>query len=505
MLMIILFGLNEKCEFPWSVPRGAITWIQLKMKVQKREHKRKSESESASASLSLTNPFLTCTIFFLLGLVRSFIYAYIERETVVDFWCIVPHLRFYRGHQTLKRYHSDELKSWTCPSREDFRKLQSQSNVCCALPARPKLFETLLESNLHGVGFESPTSEVWESGAGVTTLTKMSRDPKKAASNGQEKMLASQEQQAKINEVRRLIGPLSGKASIYCSDASISRYLRARNWNVKKATKMLKQSLKWRQEYKPEEIRWEDVAHEAETGKIYRTNYVDKHGRTVLVMRPSRQNSKSTKGQIKYLVYCMENAILNLPPDQEQMVWLIDFQGFNMSHISIKVTRDTAHVLQEHYPERLGLAILYNAPKFFEPFFMMVKPLLEPKTYNKVKFGYSDDQNTRKLMEDLFDFDLLEAAFGGKDDTGFDISKYAERMKEDDKKIPSFWTRENTASSVPNLAHSLDSIRLDSDSDASDNEKIDSSSDHRVDTSIINPDENILVNEDERNVSADVH
>lgn len=64
----------------------------------------------------------------------------------------------------------------------------------------------------------------------------------------------------------------------------------------------------------------------------------------------------------------MENAILNLPQDQEQMVWLIDFHGFNLSHISIKVTRETAHVLQEHYPERLGIAILYDSPKIFEPF-----------------------------------------------------------------------------------------------------------------------------------------
>lgn len=335
----------------------------------------------------------------------------------------------------------------------------------------------------------------------------MSVDLMKAASNGQEKILASQEQQALINEVRRLIGPQSGKASIFCSDACISRYLRARNWNVKKAAKMLKLTLKWRAEYKPEEIRWEDVANEAETGKIYRSNYIDKRGRTVLVMRPSHQNSKSTKGQIKYLVYCMENAILNLPPEQEQMVWLIDFQGFNMSHISIKVTRETAHVLQEHYPERLGLAILYNAPKFFEPFFTMVKPLLEPKTYNKVKFGYSDDQNTKKIMEDLFDFDHLESAFGGKDDTGFDINRYSERMKEDDKKIPSFWARENSPSSVPNHAPSLDSIRLDSDTDASDNEKIHSSLDPVSvrDTGIINSDQNILVNEGERNVSADVH
>ncbi|KAK4276798.1 hypothetical protein QN277_014905 [Acacia crassicarpa] len=296
----------------------------------------------------------------------------------------------------------------------------------------------------------------------------MSVDLNKTASNGREKVLTSQEQQAKINEVRRLIGPLSGKSSVYCSDASISRHLRARNWNVNKAVKMLEQTLKWRASYKPEEIQWEEVSHEAETGKIYRSNYIDKHGRTVLVMRPSRQNSKSTKEQIKYLVYCMENAILNLPPDQEQMVWLIDFEGFNLTNISVKLTRETAHVLQDHYPERLGLAILFNPPKFFEPFFMMVKPLLERKTYNKVKFVYSDDQSTKKIMEDLFDMDSLESAFGGNDVTGFDISKYAERMKEDDEKMLSFWTKTDSPSSVPKAGPSLDSIKLGSDPDASD-------------------------------------
>ncbi|XP_031374743.1 phosphatidylinositol transfer protein 3-like isoform X2 [Punica granatum] len=307
-----------------------------------------------------------------------------------------------------------------------------------------------------------------------TSLEAMSTGLKKSSLNDGEKILTSEEQQAKINEVRRLIGQLPQKLSIYCSDASIARYLSARNWNVKKATKMLKDTLKWRSDYKPEEIRWEDIAHEAETGKIYRSNYIDKHGRTVLIMRPSRQNSKSTRGQIRYLVYCMENAILNLPPDQEQMVWLIDFEGFNMSHISVKVTRETARVLQDHYPERLGVAILYNPPKFFEPFFTVVKPFLEPKTYKKVKFVYSDDLNSRKIMEDLFDMDKLESVFGGNDTSGFEIGKYAERMREDDKKIPGFWTPGTNLPSPASeavIAASLDSVALESDSDSSNNDK----------------------------------
>uniref|UniRef100_A0A2K2AHT4 CRAL-TRIO domain-containing protein n=1 Tax=Populus trichocarpa TaxID=3694 RepID=A0A2K2AHT4_POPTR len=335
----------------------------------------------------------------------------------------------------------------------------------------------------------------------------MSEGGKRSSSNGFEKPLTTEDQQAWVNGVRRLVGPLPDK--IRCPFIvlmhQLQGYLRARNWNAKKALKMLKETLKWRAAHKPEEIRWEEVAHEAQTGKIYRSNYFDKHGRTVLAMRPSCQNSKSIKGQIKYLlVYCMENAILNLPPEKEQLVWLVDFNGFNLSHISLKETRETAHVLQDHYPECLGLAILYNPPKFFEPFWMLTpylfplfsilhisisqgafqcvlwshspvllvaKAFLEPKTYNKVKFVYAEEINTMKIMEDLFDMDHLEAAFGGKG-VDFDISEYAERMTEDDKRMPSFWTRVSFSPAAPQpdmACTTLDSLNLDSDSDASDN------------------------------------
>lgn len=59
-----------------------------------------------------------------------------------------------------------------------------------------------------------------------------------------------------INEVRMLIGPAANKFPCQCCDASILRFLRARNWNTKKAAKMLKETLKWRMKYKPEKIQW---------------------------------------------------------------------------------------------------------------------------------------------------------------------------------------------------------------------------------------------------------
>ncbi|BAT78543.1 hypothetical protein LR48_Vigan04g187600 [Vigna angularis] len=268
----------------------------------------------------------------------------------------------------------------------------------------------------------------------------MSEDQKKSASTGHDELVVSQEQHAKITEVRGLIGQLSDKESVYCSDASISRYLMSRNSNVKKAAQMLKQSLKWRKEYKPEEIRWEEVADDAESGSIYRPNYQDKYGRSVIVLTPRRKNSKSTERHVKYFVHCLENAILNLPPHQEQVVWLVDLEGIKMSDISFKTSREIVHVFQNYYPKRLGLIILFNAPVIFQPFFKMMRPFLETEIYNKVKFCYSDDQNSKKTLEDLFDMDKLESAFGGNGDTGFDINKYAERMKEDDNKKESLVT-----------------------------------------------------------------
>jgi len=333
----------------------------------------------------------------------------------------------------------------------------------------------------------------------------MNADSKISTSNGCDNPLITEGQQDKINEIRRLLGPLPEKLSIYCSDASIARYLRARNWNVKKATKMIKETLRWRSEYKPEEIRWDDIASEAETGKIYRTNYADKHWRTVLVLRPGCQNSKSVKGQIRYLVYCMENAVMNLPQNQEEMVWLIDFKGCSLANFSLKATRETAHVLQEHYPERLGVAILYNPPKFFEPFWKVAKPFLEPKTADKVHFVYSDDPNTMKIMDSLFDSEQLESAFGGKNIADFEINKYAERMREDDKKMPLLWVRGNPSEAPhqPSVATaaSLDLAKLELDSGASD-EKDEKSSSCEDDAEENYPDNNMAVKNSSSSIAA---
>lgn len=78
---------------------------------------------------------------------------------------------------------------------------------------------------------------------------------------------------------------LTGIEKLFLSDATLCRYLRAREWNLSKAQKMLVDSLKWRREYKPWAITNEDIDVELNNnGKMYISGF-DVHDRPILIMK----------------------------------------------------------------------------------------------------------------------------------------------------------------------------------------------------------------------------
>ncbi|MBA0693391.1 hypothetical protein Goari_003765 [Gossypium aridum] len=259
----------------------------------------------------------------------------------------------------------------------------------------------------------------------------------------------SLQHESKVKELRAALRPLSDRGLKYCTDACLRRYLEARNWNVDKSKKMLEETLKWRSTYKPEEIRWHEIAVEGETGKVYRANFHDRDGRTVLILRPGKQNTTSLDNQLRHLVYMIENAILNLPEGQEQMVWLIDFTGWSLStSVPIKSARDTINVLQNHYPERLAMAVLYNPPRIFEAFWKIVKYFLDAKTFQKVKFVYPKNKESVELMRSYFDEENLPTDFGGKAILEYNHEEFSKQMVQDDIKCATLWGFDNKLQST---------------------------------------------------------
>ena len=50
-----------------------------------------------------------------------------------------------------------------------------------------------------------------------------------------------------------------------------------------------------------------------------------------------------------------------------RMTWLIDFAGYSLSNAPpVRMSMQTTSILQNHYPERLGLAVCYHPPMIFQ-------------------------------------------------------------------------------------------------------------------------------------------
>lgn len=45
------------------------------------------------------------------------------------------------------------------------------------------------------------------------------------------------------------------------------------------------------------------------------------------------------------------------------------------------------NILQNHYPERLGLALILNVPWLVDMFFKLIKPFIDPVTRDKMWFN----------------------------------------------------------------------------------------------------------------------
>jgi len=68
-----------------------------------------------------------------------------------------------------------------------------------------------------------------------------------------------------------------------------------------------------------------------------------------------------------------------------KMTWIIDFVGFSLfNQPPWKTSKETLDILQNHYPERLANALLYDPPYIFRAFWTAIKPFIDPKTKKKV-------------------------------------------------------------------------------------------------------------------------
>ncbi|KAL3460345.1 CRAL-TRIO domain-containing protein [Aspergillus heterothallicus] len=210
--------------------------------------------------------------------------------------------------------------------------------------------------------------------------------------------------------------PLTDDERMFLTRECLLRYLRATKWNGPEAVARLQRTLTWRREYGVEMLTPEHISIENETGKQVLLGY-DIHGRPCLYLLPSKQNTEKSDRQIQHLVFMLERCIDLMPADQETVALIVNFSETKSGqNASIGQARETVNFLQNHYPERLGRALVINMPFIILGFFKIITPFLDPVTREKLKFN-------EDLKKHVPPNQLLNSV-GGEVDFEYDHSAY---------------------------------------------------------------------------------
>jgi hypothetical protein len=75
-----------------------------------------------------------------------------------------------------------------------------------------------------------------------------------------------------------------------------------------------------------------------------------------------------------------------MPPGQESLVIIVDYKSTTLrTNPSISVASKVLTILQQHYVETLGRAIVTNLPMLLNFFYKGISPFLDPVTRDKVR------------------------------------------------------------------------------------------------------------------------
>jgi len=199
----------------------------------------------------------------------------------------------------------------------------------------------------------------------------------------------------KVAELRQLLGPLNRHPD--CDDAQCLRYVRATGGNVAHSAKRLAATLKWRDTNKPQEV----VCHACR--KDPKSHYMhivghDNLGRPIIYSCLAAATNKSFQENHDHMIEVFELAIRMMPPGVDQWVWVCDFHGFGFVDCNPKLAKAFLSVSAEHYPERLGLFLIVDAPSLFSVLWRAISAFVDPKTHEKIRFLPYDLKSPKSLL-----------------------------------------------------------------------------------------------------------
>lgn len=216
-------------------------------------------------------------------------------------------------------------------------------------------------------------------------------------------------------EITKLRNRIKDVETNFCTDQTLTRYIKARNHDLAAAEKMLRETLKWRKENKPEEIKGDDDACK-KSKKLKQLYHIgtSKTGEPIFYVKPA-VNPYPPDIRIKYLLFVLETVSNRMNCESGKMIWVMDLSDFGKDTFNdsygLEVAKTTLSILQNHYPERLLKFLVLDSPWYFNLFWHAVKIFIDPKTKEKIIF-MGKDKDT--IIKTIIDENMLSSDYGGK-------------------------------------------------------------------------------------------
>ncbi|KAF5300039.1 hypothetical protein FQR65_LT09296 [Abscondita terminalis] len=191
----------------------------------------------------------------------------------------------------------------------------------------------------------------------------------------------------------------------YHNEYSLKRYLRAFK-STNDAFQAILKTNKWRIEYGISELNDEhpSVKSNKAANKARVLKHRDMQGRPIIYI-PAKNHSATARDVnelTQFIVYCLEEACKRCFEEViDNLCIVFDLQEFSLGCMDYQILKNLIWLLSKHYPERLGVCLVINAPGFFSGCWAIIKGWLDENTTSKVLFINSEQELCTYLIPDV--------------------------------------------------------------------------------------------------------
>ncbi|XP_047942073.1 phosphatidylinositol transfer protein 3-like [Salvia hispanica] len=221
------------------------------------------------------------------------------------------------------------------------------------------------------------------------------------------------EEKKKTHQLRELAAK-QDPACKEVDEATLRRFLRARDLDIGKASAMLIKYMAWRRKFVPRgSISASEAPNHIAHNKVFMQG-TDKRGCPVaLVFGAKHFPSKGTYEELKrYAVYALDKICSRIPYGEEKFTIIVDLEGFGYSNSDVRGYIAVLSILQDYYPERLKKLFFVHVSYVFMTAWKIVYPFVDKNTRKKITFV--DNKKLQSALLEEIDVDQLPQIYGGK-------------------------------------------------------------------------------------------